>query len=249
MNTARGFDTYLNFIQCQLHPTNESVPSLSGDWRAVTISRQAGSGAHAVAEILAGLLKDRRIPNDKPWTVFDRNLVEKVLEEYHLPPRLARFMPEDRVTEIDDVIEELCGLHPPSFSLVDKTATTILRLVELGNVILLGRGGNIITSKLDCVFHVRLVGSIEKRVEYLQRNRQLDRNAALDFISREDLGRARYLRKYYGEDIDNPLLYHLVINTDQVGYQQTAKLIVEAMLLTRKSSATQTRKPGELHAV
>ena len=31
-----------------------------------------------------------------PWTIFDRNLVERVLEDHDLPARLAKFMPEDR---------------------------------------------------------------------------------------------------------------------------------------------------------
>jgi len=35
----------------------------------------------------------------------------------------------------------------------------------------------------------------------------------LEFIQREDRGRKRYLRKHYQKDIDDPLPYHLVINT------------------------------------
>jgi Cytidylate kinase len=248
MNIQPRFEKYLSFIYCQLHPSDDSVPARPRQWQAVTISRQAGSGAHAVAEILAGCLKARRIPNDKPWTVFDRNLVETVLDDYQLPSRLAKFMPEDRISEIDDAIEELCGLHPASFSLVDKTATTILRLTELGNVILLGRGANIITSRLDNVFNVRLVGSVERRANYLEKIRQIDHKTALKLIAREDLGRIRYLKKYYHADIDDPLLYHLIINTDLIGYQQAATLIVEAMLLTRTSSGAQIRNPGELQA-
>ena len=132
--------------------------------RAVTISRQTGSGAHSVAEKLATFLQARSPKDACPWTVFDRNLVEQVLEDHNLPQRLAQFMPEDRVSEIADTMDELFGLHPPSWTLVHQTSDTILRLAELGNVILIGRGATIITSKLDYVFHVRLVGSLERRV-------------------------------------------------------------------------------------
>jgi cytidylate kinase len=238
MNIEPGFEKCLTFIHCQLHPANAVVPPApTKPWRAVTISRQAGSGGHAVAEVLVGELQAYKITEASPWMVFDRNLVEKVLEDHHLPPRLARFMPEDRVTEIDDVIDEVWGLHPPSSTLVDKTAETILRLAERGNVILLGRGGNVITSKLDYVFHVRLVGSLEKRAEYIQKIQRLSRKAALEFIDHEDLGRRRYLKKYYHKEIDDPLLYHLVINTDLIGPQQAAGLIVQTMLASRTSYA------------
>ena len=127
-----------------------------------------------------------------PWAVFDRNLVQKVLEDHHLPKRLARFMPEDRISEISDTMDELFGLHPPSWTLVHKTSETILHLAELGNVILIGRGAAVITRKLDYVFDVRLVGSVERRVQHLQEREQLSLKAARELVQREDLGRRRY---------------------------------------------------------
>ena len=80
--------------------------------------------------------------------------MEKVLEDHSLPNRLARFMPEDRISEISDTMDELFGLHPPSWTLVRQTADTILHLAELGNVIVIGRGAAVITRKLDYVFNV-----------------------------------------------------------------------------------------------
>jgi hypothetical protein len=38
---------------------------------------------------------------------------EKVLEYHHLPSRLARFMNEDRISEISDTMDDP-SLHPPS---------------------------------------------------------------------------------------------------------------------------------------
>ena len=47
---------------------------------------------------------------------------------------------------------------------------------------------------------------------------------------RADRGRKRYLRKHYGKDVNNPLLYHLVINTDLVDYDSAAALIGNVIL-------------------
>ena len=82
-----------------------------------------------------------------------------MLEEHSLPKSLARFMPEDRISEVSDTMDELFGLHPPSWDLVHKTSETILHLAQLGHVIIIGRGAKVITAKLDGVLHVRLVGS------------------------------------------------------------------------------------------
>ena len=216
MNLAHGLERCRTFIDVQLQPTSKgrTFAGQGGFWRAVTMSRQTGSGAHIVAEKLAARLQARSPQDACPWTVFDRNLVEKVLEDHNLPQRLARFMPEDKVSEIEDTMDELFGLHPPSWTLVRQTTDTILHLIELGNVIVIGRGATTITRKLDCVFHVRLVGSLEKRVQHVQELEGLGQEAALEIIRREDRGRKRYLKKHFKADLDDLLAYHLVINTD-----------------------------------
>ncbi len=232
MNPQLGLERCLSFINCQLRPGAKPPSSAESTarWRAVTISRQTGAGGHVIAEKLAEYLEAHAPKNAHPWTVFDRNLVEKVLEDHHLPQRLARFMLEDRISEVSDTMDELFGLHPPSWTLVRQTAETILHLVQLGHVIIIGRGGHVITRKLDYVFHVRLVGSLEKRVEHMQQVNQLTPKAALDLITREDRGRRRYLRKYFNLEIDDPLLYHLIINTDVISYDQAARMIGLAVL-------------------
>jgi len=233
MNAPIGLEQCLSFINCQLQPpTRTHFAHVNGQhFRAVTISRQAGAGGHAVAAKLHELLQAQAAPQDCPWTVFDRNLVEKVLEDHHLPKRLARFMPEDRISEISDTMDELFGLHPPSWTLVRQTADTILHLAELGHVILIGRAANVITAGLSYVFHVRLVSSLQKRVRHLQELEHLTPKAALELAERQDLGRKRYLRKYFKKDIDDPLIYHLVINTDLVSYAAAAGLIADTLML------------------
>ena len=120
-------------------------------------------------------------------------------------------------------------MRPSASTLVRKTAATILRLAELGNVVLIGRGANLVTRKLDYAFHARLVGSVRCRVRYLEGYLHLSPRAAAEYVRKEDLGRKRYVKKYYAEDIDDPLLYHLVINTDRVSYVEAARMIAEAV--------------------
>jgi cytidylate kinase len=250
MKTERELDQCLTFINCQLHPASAVgfPPSTIRQWRAVTISRQTGAGGHTVAEALAQDLNINGTLGSDPWAVFDRNLVEKVLEDHYLPSRLARFMPEDRVSEIEDALEEMCGLHPRSETLVDKMAETILRLAELGNVILIGRGANVVTNRLDYVFHVRLVGSLAKRIEYVQREQRIEKEAAREFICLEDRGRRRYLKKYFDREIDDPLLYHLVINTDLIGHKPAARMIAETLLSRRPDSTIESKPARALRA-
>ena len=229
MKSLAEFDKCQAFLDAQLRrgvPTNSHPASVR--LRAVTISRQAGCGAAMVAERLAQLLKGRDVYTSVPWTVFDRNLIEQVLKDHNLPVRFAKYLPEDRASEIQDVMDELFGVHPSSWTVVEQTAETILRLTQLGNVILIGRGANLITARLPGVFHVRLVAPLADRIEHAQRYYHMTPPAARDFIAREDKGRARYLRQYFQADADDPMHYHLVINTSLVSYEAAAGLIFVA---------------------
>jgi hypothetical protein len=238
MNTDAGLGQCLAFINCQLRPERRLAATREEPHlRAVTLSRQAGCGALAVAEKLAELLQPDT-PVDQPrWTVFDRNLMEKVLEDHHLPARLAKFLPEDRVTEVQDIADELFGLRPTSWTMIEQTSETILRLAELGNVILIGRGGNIITSRLSHVLNVRLVAPLERRIAHARQAYQMNERTARAFCQREDEGRRRYVKKYFKADTADPLLYHLVLNTGLVSFDEAARLIAEALRGPRPNSA------------
>jgi cytidylate kinase len=199
----------------------------------VTISRQAGCGALAVAQKLAEYLQSRSLKDACPWTVFDRNLMDKVLEDHNLPTRLARLLPEDTVSKIDDILAELFDVRPSVETIVHQTTETMLRLAGLGNVILIGRGGNVITAELPHMLHVRLVAPLEKRVEYAHKEYSkfnLTRDQARKFCLNEDRGRERYLKKHFDADINDPLLYHMIINTGLVNYDDAAKLIGDAVM-------------------
>ena len=41
---------------------------------------------------------------------------------------------------------------------------------------------------------------------------------------------AQYIKDNFDRDIDDPLLYHIVINTDLVGYEEAARLIGDAVI-------------------
>jgi cytidylate kinase len=216
------------FINTQLRPNAPARDDASGVARGITISRQAGCGAGLFAEKLAALMRERDARGGRPWTVFDKSLVDMVLNDHHLPARLASFMPEDKAGELNDIIEDVLSLHPPAETLVMQTSETMLRLAQLGNVILVGRGGNVITAPLPGMLHVRLVGAPEQRITRLRESDRLGRKEAAERVRREDAGRRRYLKKYFGKEIEDPLLYHFVINTDWVTLDDAAKLVAAA---------------------
>jgi len=229
MNSNAHFSQCLSFLNTEIEPKVRKAPKPVPGFRSVTLSREAGSGGNSVAENLIKNLQRTNRKDTRPWTMFDRNLVDKVLADHQLPTRLARFFPEDRLTELQDIMDEVFGVHPPSWTLVQQTSETILQIAALGSAVIVGRAANIVTRKLPDVLHVRLAGSLEVRVRRLSENRGMTRKTALDFIKREDVGRRRYVKKYFGENIDDPLLYHLVLNTDLISIEDATNTITRVV--------------------
>lgn len=219
-------EAWRSYIVSQLEAERSTPPA--GGWQAgpaVTLSYQTGSGVHEIAERLAVVLQETEPKGPIPWTVFDRQLVEKVLEEHELPKALAKFMPEDRRTFIQDVMEELVGLRPPSWVMVPKIAETILHLADAGHVILVGRGANFITARMPNVFHVRLIASLPKRIERVQITNGLMPAEATKFVKDEDRNRSRYVREHFHKSVDDDLFYHLILNTDRIPLADAVQLI------------------------
>lgn len=218
----------LAFIQAQERtrgpvPGEEHLP-------AITISREAGAGAHSVGDRVVQLLEEKRKKDHGgPWTLLDKELVEHVLEDHDLPQRIRRFMPEDVSPPLTDAVEEILGLHPSSWTLFEHTVDTICRLALLGNVVLIGRGSNIITAKMPHVFHVRLVAPVEARIRRFMERDKISEEEATKLVSKIDKARGRYVSSYFTQKVKDDLGYHITINTARTGYDKAAELIVSAI--------------------
>jgi len=198
----------------------------------ITISREAGAGAVTIGELTAQLLnQNRKEPNSPPWTVFDKKLVQKVIEDHQFPENLKRFLPEDVLPGVTSAVEEILGLHPSAWTLAQHTTETILRLANLGNVILVGRGANLITAKIKPALHIRLVAPMEERVAHISEFYHLTPAEAEIYARKADQGRRRYVKRYFRADIENPLNYTLVINTGRMDYPAAAHVVAEAVRL------------------
>ena len=176
------------------------------------------------------------------WTLLDRDLMTRVLEDNDLPKGPARHFPEDRVGEIDEVVGEILGLHPSLWTLFHKTTETIKNLAEVGNVILVGRGANVITAKARNVVHFRLMGSFDSRLKQVTEYYDYSTLDAAQFIKKEDRARRRYLKHRFQKDIDDPTLYDLVINTDRLSDESVVQQI-EGLIAEKRRVLAQQAGP------
>jgi hypothetical protein len=194
---------------------------------AITISRETGAGAVTIGQRVAELMQ-QLIQGDN-WAVFDRELAAEVLKSHNLPERLAEYMTEAKQSEIKDFVGQVVGLHPPLWTLVEKSNETIRRLANNGNVILVGRGANCVTKNLSHVFHVRLVCPLDKRIGRVMATYEVDAVEARRLIEAKDRERREYVWHNFNRNIEDPLDYHMVINTGSTSDEEAAQIIAHAV--------------------
>lgn len=195
---------------------------------AVTIAHQSGTGVSEIARRLAELLEHSEFKGEQPWGIFDQQLIENALEEQRWPKELAQKIAEEKRLFIDELMDDLFGLRPPSWVLVPQVVETTLRLAMAGHAILVGHGATVVTANLPNVFHIRLTGSLPRRIERVQQTQNLAPEAAARFVQREDRRRARYLKAHFRARLDDELLFDLVTNTDRFSADDTASVIAGA---------------------
>lgn len=188
----------------------------------VTLCRESGAGGSAVAR---SLMEKLNADSNAPWATYSANLIEEMLQSAGLPHRLARFLPEDRISEIESTIGEIIGLHPNLWSLIDKTNALIRRLARDGHAIFLGRGAVFATAGIPNGVHVRLVAPAAFRAERTARFLSIDRAVAIAYNARRDAARARYVRSTFDRDVTDPSEYDLVINSASVPPSTAAEIV------------------------
>lgn len=193
----------------------------------LTISREAGAGGHTVAQRVAEILNEQT--GKAPWTVFDKELVDIVIEKHNLPKNLSKYMTEAGVNAFSEFVAELVGLHPASDKFIRATNETILALAKMGNAIIIGRGANYVSRKLPGGFHVRLVASREARLRRMREYFELSEREAAEELKRTDADREDYVRDAVGKDVSDVLGYDCVVNTTYLSYEEAARMIAGAI--------------------
>lgn len=232
----------INLEKCLSHIEKQMVPGsggATGARPAITISRMCGAGGRTVASKLLDLMQAQAPPGCH-WTIFDKNLIEKVLQDHLYSAQLAKYLPESGKSFLAEMMDRIRGGQLPATKAVEQTVETIWKLAAGGHVIVVGRAGNIITAKMKNVFHVRLAGSLERRIARVEQVYEMERAAAEAFVKAQDAAKKLYLKDYFGQDIDDPQLYHLIVNTDLISYDAAAHLIAEAATRWFESNTTAT---------
>lgn len=175
----------------------------------ITLSRQLGSLGDEIAFAVAERLKLRLV---------GREIINQAARQAGAP--------EVALAAIDEL--GLLGVKPSRAAQQQYRATVaqiIGDLVADGNIILVGRGSQVVLAGRPDVLHVRVIAPQALRIRYIQEHYHVSAEAATARITVTDRARADYLRRHYGLRLDTPELYDLILNTAHWRSADAADLI------------------------
>ena len=116
-------------------------------------------------------------------------------------------------------------------NLLKVTSGVIEEIAASGDVVIAGRGANIILHDTPGALHVGLVSRHTERVARIMEREQLNDIEAERHVIENDRARLAHYRRFFNVDPQDPQYYHLVLNTDLLHIDHSADVIVEAARL------------------
>jgi cytidylate kinase len=180
----------------------------------ITISRQMGSLGRQVAEQIARCLNYRVV-----W----REVINEAASRAGVP--------EVALATIDEL--DLLGLRP---SAEDRKAyhkavrEIVNELAREGNIVIVGRAGQVILRGRPGVLSVRIYAPLELRVARTAQRHNVSEDAARAQVLASDKARTNYLKRYYASRWDDPDLYDVMINTEHLSVENAALVVCKALV-------------------
>lgn len=150
----------------------------------------------------------RLVAKELQYHFYDTEAIENVARE-------MGFL--DDIRQVDGTTPPLLKRffsHRPEIFL-HRLHAVIFELASRGSGVFLGRGGNMLLRSIPCALHIRVIASREQRVRNLL-ERGFRRAPAIIAIEKSDHERGGFVKFAFGRNWDNPELYDIVLNMDNL---------------------------------
>ena len=175
--------------------------------------------------------EQRKIPFRDRITYFLQTMLERSAmsgaggEPYFSPG--IEYLPSEEYTDLAQE-PHTAAQRLNSERFIEVTSAVIMDLAKAGDVVIIGRGSNMILKDTPAVLHVGLVTPLELRVRHVVEREHLSEKDAEKFTTDTEEARVTYFRKFFKVHPDDPSLYHLVLNTGAMNVKTAAEIVAHA---------------------
>ncbi|MHB8993851.1 MAG: cytidylate kinase-like family protein [Armatimonadota bacterium] len=189
----------------------------------ITISRNMGSGGITTGQLIAEKLN---------FAYYDKEVIEQIAAETgSSSEHIARYDERPRDVVSSMMLNLLDSRNVGDTVYLRALHRVMKSIAKEGRAVIVGRGGG-------CVLHdavrVRLVAPFDIRAQRMAMVRDITEKEAEQIVLASDHDKKRFLRHFFGCDVNDPMLYDLVINTGTLSLDHAADLIVARVRQTWK---------------
>jgi cytidylate kinase len=196
----------------------------------IALSREAGSGGITVA---------REVGRRLSWPAYDHELLESLAKELKVDISLLEDYDERPGSFLVDTIKSFSAAASVSeVTYFHRMIRMLQALGARGECLIVGRGSTFILPP-ETTLRVRIVASREDRIAFIARERKLSPVDAARLVDTTDRDRYEVIKDHFHKDPADPQNYDLILNRSRFGVDETADLVIEALLRmqARKTAA------------
>lgn len=200
----------------------------------ITISRELGSRGTEIAHIVAEKLG---------YECLDRELIAAIAKEAGVKEAHVSDKEEGISARLRIVGPEMTAFfrrqqyasHRPREALGDQVYLELVHKIirehaKRGDVVVLGRGGQMVLRDWPGALHVHITAPLDVRAARMAEERKISRQLAERLVRESDRRKRDYIRHFYNNaDWRNPRYYHLIIDTGRIPLEVAAEIIIRAV--------------------
>lgn len=195
----------------------------------ISISRQFGSGGKTLGDQVAKRLN---------YHFVDRGIITKVAKEANVSIDWVVAVERETSGHLMQILSRVVSGDFIQRHLADKKhdfdekkyinflKKVITDIAQEGNVVILGRGSQFILPEEPGIFKILLVAPEEWRINFLIRRYNITRKESETLVNREERKRFSFLYKLDQRPPDDPIHYHMCLDTSRVGLDLAEELVV-----------------------
>ncbi len=196
----------------------------------VTISRHFGAG---------GLTLGEKLCDRFGFQLVDASTIEQLAKKDKVNPNWLTAMEKEATSTVLSLLSTVVsrGLFykkpgTPGYQIerrryMDFLTRIFTAMANEGGYVIVGRGAQVILQDHPKVVHLLLVAEYENRVKFLLEQHNVSRAQAETEIRDKEKERASLASRLFDKDIDDPSLYHMVLNTSRMPYEWVLETVFQ----------------------
>jgi cytidylate kinase len=190
----------------------------------ICISREAGSGASALARMVGDRLG---------WKVYDEELIEAIAHRMEVPIDDVRALDEQAPSMVQDWLLPLREeYYAPQEAYLDHLAKLIEAIGRAGESILVGRGAGFMLPR-ETTLSLRAIAPLKVRAQRLAERMGVSVRTARRAAKDLDRRRAQFDRTMHRANPNDPHNFDMVLDTASLSLEIAAEMIVHTVVVGR----------------